>query len=211
MNKLLGLSLLVAAFAAGSVVLAQQEKPAPAGQPAQGGKAIPASASTMEAKWKEYGTPGPEHKVLDARTGKWDVAIKMFEPGSTAAQESKGTCEAKWILGGRFMQETAKGQWMGQPFEGIGTVGYDNLKDKYVSSWVDNMGTGVMVAEGTYDAATKTFTFGGDCPDLIAGKHTPSRTVVKMADADHINTQTFKRGPDGKEAMVCEMNYTRAK
>lgn len=215
MNKLLGTSLVIVGFAVGSVLLAQQEKRDPAGQPAQagnqGGKATPASASAMEAKWKEYGTPGPEHKVLDARQGKWNVAIKMFEPGASAPQESQGTCECKWILGGRFIQETAKGQWMGQPFEGIGTIGYDNLKDKYVSTWVDNMGTGVMVAEGTYDAATKTFTFGGECPDVMAGKHTPFRSVEKMTDAEHISVQHFKRGPDGKEFLAGEMNYTRAK
>ena len=205
MNKLLGTSVLIAGFAVASVVAARQDKPAP------GGKPTPASANLMEVKWKEYGTPGPEHKVLDARVGKWDVVIKMFEPGNATPQQSQGTCEGKWILGGRFIQETAKGQWMGQPFEGIGTIGYDNLKDKYVSTWVDNMGTGVMVAEGTYDPATKTFTFTGNCPDVLAGKHTPFRSVEKFADADHATVQTFKPGPDGKEFLAGEMTYTRAK
>ncbi len=33
---------------------------------------------------------------------------------------------------------------MGMPFEGMGIDGYDNLAKQYVSTWVDNMGTGIM-------------------------------------------------------------------
>ena len=33
------------------------------------------------------------------------------------------------------------------------------MKKKFVGSWVDNMGTGIMFSEGTYDPATKTFTY----------------------------------------------------
>ena len=134
MKKLLQATPLFIALVIGSVVVAQQGRD-PQTKPEQG-KPTEASASAMEAKWKEYGTPGSEHRALEARTGKWNVAVKMFEPGSTTANESQGTCEGKWILGNRFVQETARGQWMGQPFEGIGTIGYDNLKDEYVSTWV---------------------------------------------------------------------------
>ena len=45
------------------------------------------------------------------------------------------------------------------PFEGMGIVGYDNLLKKFVSVWIDNMGTGLMPGTGTYDAATKTYTY----------------------------------------------------
>ena len=185
-------------------------KPAQGGKD-QGGKAVPANASALEAKMREFGTPGPAHKVLDARVGRWNLDVKMFEPGSTEANESKGTSEIKSILDGRFIQETATGEFMGQPFNGMGTCGYDNLKQKYVSTWIDNMGTGVMYAEGTYDAGAKTFTFAGECPDLMAGKYTKNRTVQKVVDADHLTMQTYKPGPDGKDALVFQIDYTRAK
>jgi hypothetical protein len=34
------------------------------------------------------------------------------------------------------------------PFEGISTLGYDNAKKTFFSTWIDNMGTGMMVMEG---------------------------------------------------------------
>lgn len=205
MNKLLGTSLLaVIAAAAGSAVLARQDKPT-------GGQTTPASATLMEVKWKEFGTPGTAHKVLDLRLGKWNVDVKMFEPGTAAPQTSKGTSEVKWIMDGRFVEETVNGEWMGQPFSGRGATGYDNLRKKYVGSWIDNMSTGVMVVEGAYEAATKTFTYTGECPDVMAGKYTRSRSTEKMVDADHWTMQMFKPGPDGKEFMAAQMDYARAK
>jgi hypothetical protein len=74
---------------------------------------------------------------------------------------------------------------MGQPFHGIGFTGYDNLKKKYVMSWMDNAATGIMYSEGTYDPATKTFTYVGECPDVMNGKYARSRTVDKMIDDKH--------------------------
>jgi hypothetical protein len=44
-------------------------------------------------------------------------------------------------------------------FKGMGMDGYDNVKQKFVSSWGDNMGTGIILLEGDYDPATKTFTY----------------------------------------------------
>jgi len=39
------------------------------------------------------------------------------------------------------------------------STGYDNIKEKIHCSWIDNMGTGIQFSEGTYDPATKTFTY----------------------------------------------------
>jgi hypothetical protein len=202
MNTLCQTSLLVfLASTAGVSALALQEPRKP----------IEASASTMAAKWKEFGTPGAAHKVLDARVGTWSVDVKMIPPTGEAPTTTKGTSEVKSIMDGRFIQETATGEWMGQPFSGMGTMGYDNLKKKYVKSWFDNMGTGLMSAEGTYDAGSKTFTFTGECPDVMAGKYTHFRNVEKQTDADHWSVQTFKAGADGKETLAGQLDYTRAK
>ena len=197
--------LVLLAGAATSAVFALQDK----GQ--DKGKSGPANASAMAAKMKEYGTPGPAHKQLDPLVGRWNVAVKMFEPGNPTPSESKGTSDVKWIMDGRFLEENVKGEWMGQPFEGVGTIGYDNLKKSYVSTWHDNMSTGIMNAEGTYDASAKSFTYTGECPDVMSGKYTSSRSVQKMVDADHWSMQAFKPGADGKEFLAGQFDYTRAK
>ena len=41
---------------------------------------------------------------------------------------------------------------MGQPFSGVGIDGYDNLRKKYVTTWIDTMGTGIFSMEGTASA-----------------------------------------------------------
>ena len=45
---------------------------------------------------------------------------------------------------------------MGMPFQGMSTMAYDNGKKTFMSTWIDNMGTGILETEGTYDAGTKT-------------------------------------------------------
>lgn len=59
------------------------------------------------------------------------------------------------ILGGRYQQSMHTGSFNGMPFEGISLVGYDNTKKVFMSSWADNMGTGSMYMEGTWDQTPK--------------------------------------------------------
>ncbi len=179
----------------------QEKKAAPAGAP---------SDDPMMAKMMEFGTPGAAHKVLDMKVGKWTVKGKMMTPGQPAT-EFTGTGETKWIMDGRFLQDTVTGDFMGMQMQGIGTTGYDNMKKKYVSSWIDNMGTGIYYAEGTYDAATKTFTHMGESPDVMAGKYVKCRSVEKWTDNDHWTAQSYKTGADGKEFVEMEMQGTRVK
>ena len=44
---------------------------------------------------------------------------------------------------------------MGIPYRGHGMTGFDNVTDKYWSTWNDSMSTGIMVTEGTCDAQGK--------------------------------------------------------
>ena len=102
---------------------------------------------------------------------------------------------------------------MGGPFEGFGMLGYDNMKKKYISMWVDNMGTGMMTSEGTADGSGKTFTFtteeGYVCP--MSGQHEKPKTVLKMVGEDKMVFEMHNKGPDGKEFMNLEVTYTRVK
>ncbi len=212
MNAFCQNSLLVflAATAGVSALALQDDR-----KPIPGVQTKPASADVIAEKWRELGTPGAAHEVLDGRAGKWNVEVKMFEPGTTAssstpAQTTTGKSEAKWVLDGRFVQENVTGEWMGQSFQGLGMIGYDNLKQKYVSSWCDNLSTTLMTAEGTYDAATKTFTFTGECPDPMSGKFSRFRSVEKQVDPNRWSMQTFKVGPDGREYLAGEFQYTRS-
>lgn len=202
---LAGAVLLTAAFAAQDKGKDAKAKPAsaPAGAPAMDPE--------MMKKMMEFATPGPEHKVLDALVGKWTHHVKWWMDAAGAPTESDGTSEAKWIMGGRYLQEDHKGNMGGMPFEGMGITGYDNMKKKYVGSWVDNMGTGITMMEGTWDAAKKTLSCTCEVPDATMTKYTTGRMVSTVADANTHKMEMFVPDKSGKEFRCMEITYTRAK
>ena len=75
------------------------------------------------------------------------MARQDLDGAGRPAQESTGTSENKMILGGRYLEQHYDGTMMGQPFCGIG-YGFDNYKKKYVATWIDSMGTGILVTTG---------------------------------------------------------------
>jgi hypothetical protein len=172
----------------------------------------PAAAPDMQAEmaaWAAYMKPGPEHQQLKEQfEGTWDTEVKHFMGGTE--EVSKGTSVNKMMLGGRYLQQMYDGFVMGQPFQGIGYTGYDNAKKRYFGTWLDTMGTGVMVTEGTYDAATKTYTFTGNMvmPDGATPK---MREVILVESNDHHHFDMFMTGPDGKEQQVMSISYNRKK
>jgi len=116
-------------------------------------------------------------------------------------------------MGGRYQMSKHNGNMMGAPFEGMSTVGYDNATKQFVSTWIDNWGTGIMMMSGTWDEATKTMSLSGSMPDLCRpGKTCAMRETMKVVDD---NTQKMEMyGPDpktGKEMKVMEMTLTRKK
>jgi hypothetical protein len=174
-----------------------------------------ASSSTNEAEmmanWTAFMTPGPEHKLLESKVGNWNTHMKWWMAPGTPAQESDGTSEVTWVMGGRYLHEAAHGSAMGQPFEGAGVTGYDNLKKKYVGGWIDNMGTGVTMSEGTYNPSTKAFTYTSSGPDAMVTKYVPLRFVETMVDANSRKIDWYGPDANGKEFKMMELTYTRAK
>ena len=161
----------------------------------------------MEA-YKKLATPGEQHKQLASLAGSWTTTTKSWmEPGKPP-MESTGSAEMKSLLDGRFLQQEFTGEMMGQPFSGIGIDAYDNLRKKYVTAWVDTMGTGIFIMEGTASADGKTITLKGSHPEA-GGGHMSHRAIWKIMDA---NTQTFDMygaHGHGKEMKMLEITYTR--
>ena len=162
----------------------------------------------MMAKWKEFATPNENHKVLNALIGNWNHKVKWWMSADTKPQESAGTSEIKWILGDRFLQHMVKGFYMGQPFEGIGVIGYDNGLKEYNSIWIDSMGTGLMKGAGQYDGNLKTITEKGHFTCPFRGKIS-FRGVTTIKGNDNFTYEMFSPGFDNKEYRTMEITYTR--
>jgi hypothetical protein len=166
----------------------------------------------MMEEYKKLATPGEPHKQLASLAGSWATTTKEWmEPGKPP-MESTGSVEMKTLLDGRFLQQEFSGNMMGQPYNGIGTTGYDNLRKRYVSTWMDSMGTGIFTMEGTASPDGKTITLKGQHAELGGGQMS-HRAVWKLIDS---NTQIFEmygshgHGKEqGKEMKMMEITYTR--
>jgi hypothetical protein len=172
--------------------------------------------SQMMAAMMEMAKPGENHKMLEGSVGTWTYKVKWWMSPAAPPMESSGTCTTKSVMDGRYFisEHTGKmstpgpdGKMMDAVFQGMGTEGYDNAKKKYVASWIDNMGTGIMMMEGTYDPATKTMTYVGEEQPLPDVKF-KMRQTVKTTDKDHRTLEFFETHGD-KEVKVMEIAYTR--
>jgi hypothetical protein len=131
---------------------------------------------------------------------------------STGTATRKAIMDGRYVSGeysGKFKMPGADGKMMEMDFLGMSMDGYDNAKKKFVSGWIDNMGTGIMTMDGTYDAATKTITYTGEF-EMMPGIKEKARQAVKMADNDHMVMEYYQDRGQG-EAKTMEISYTRKK
>lgn len=213
MSKNLMKSVLLSVIAifmiagAGAAISIAQDNTEPAKQ-----DAMDKMKQEMMAKWQQYAMPGEGHKALEPLVGKWDYTVSWWETPDAQPQTSTGTSETKWIMGGRFLEQTAQGTAMGQEFHGMGLMGYDNMQKEYTGVWIDNMGTGMMTSTGTYDAASKTFTEKGSfsCPQDEGGEK-DFRGVTTLVSADKYTYEMYIKDKDDKESRMMEIVYTRKK
>src|SRR6185295_10465864 len=193
------LSLLALLLAIAVPVMAQ-DKPQE-GAPAMGG-------ADMEAMMKAM-SPGEPQKRLARLAGDWTFTSKMWMAPGAAPAESGGTMHGEVLFGGRYVEHHWKGNFMGMPFEGRGTDAYDNVAKMYVSSWIDNMGTGIMYSTGTCDDAGKVCTHSGDMWDPMTGQKTTSKSTITWKDDNTFTLEMFGKGPSGQEMKMMEITATR--
>jgi hypothetical protein len=193
--------------------------PAAATAPAVAPAAKPNEAEMMK-QMMEMSKMNENHKLLSSLDGNWTYTIKFWmNPDPNAKpQESKGTATRKAVMGGRYvmMDVSGKIQMPGADgkmkdvlFKGMGLEGYDNVKGKFVGSWIDNMGTGIMMSEGSYDPAAKTFTYTSEM-EPVPGMKSQVREVMKLTDNNHMMFEWYEN-QGGQEKKTMEIAYTRAK
>ena len=195
----LGLATSLAAAA-----LAQEKKPAAAPPMSKEQQA------QMDAMMKAM-TPGAPHKRLGELAGDWTFTNTMWMDPSAPPTESTGSASYRLIMGGRYLQTEQRGTFAGMPFEGVSIMAFDNVTQKYYSSWIDSMSTGLMVSTGTYDPAKRAYTFLSDMDDPTRpGIKLKIREVITIVDANTHRLDWYQ-AEGGKETKTMEIVYTRKK
>lgn len=167
------------------------------------------SADEMK-KWQDFMTPGAMHKWLAKYNGTWDVEMTSFmDPANP--QKSNGTGVYTSLMNGLYQAGDFKSDMMGMPFQGHSITGYDNAKKLFVSTWVDNFGSGIIYMTGTYDEASKTLHMKGTQTDPMTGKDAFIRQEMKVVNEDSYNLLMYGPGPDGKEMLFMSGVFKRKK
>ncbi len=179
------------------------------GQAGSHSQSMDTATQAMMKTWQAYASPNDNHKILDPLVGKWSQVVKWWMTPDSQPETSKGTTETQWVMGGRYLQHAATGLAMGQPFEGMDLTGFDNGRQTYQTIWMDNMGTGMMIGEGTYDPGTKTLTDHGRFTDPMIGQRS-YRGVITFVDDVHYRYEMYVADQNGKEFRMMEIVYTRA-
>jgi hypothetical protein len=172
---------------------------------------VQVDSATAARNWQAYMTPGEMHKMLAKSNGTWEGDMSMWMKAGDSPMKMKGLAVLKPILNGLYQQGTHTGTMMGMPFTGISTTGYDNAKKMFFSTWVDNMGTGVMYLTGPYDEATKTITLTGKMVDPGTFAEVDVKQTLTMVDDNTEIMAMYCPGPDGKVFKTMEIKSTRKK
>jgi hypothetical protein len=172
--------------------------------------AMPDSAAMMKA-WQDFATPGAMHQWMEKTNGTWEAEVSSWMAADAPPAKAKATIVQSSVLGGRYVIGKYTGSMMGQPFEGMSTMGYDNAKKLFSSTWVDNVGTGITHMSGTYDEATKTLNLKGHQTDPMTGKDSDIREEMKIIDDNTYSMAMYGPGMDGKEMKFMEGTFKKKK
>jgi hypothetical protein len=200
MNKILVMSLL--AMGLMSPLYGADKQPA----------AMSPQQEKMMADMQKMAAPNEHHKVLEPMVGNWTFTSRMWMKPGDKPEESKGTLKAEWVYGNRFLKRDFKLEMAGHAMAGTGYLGYDNTLGEYQELWLGDMGTGMMMTHGTYDAASKTLKLAGTTSCAMTGeKNKPVRMEVHIPNNDSFTYTMFDKTADGKEFKMVVETYQRVK
>ena len=182
-------------------------KTKPAAAPKRKSAAV--SEAEMMAQWQQAMTPSPGHARLMPMVGTWKATTTFTMAPGAPDQVHGGTSIHRMVLGGRYLEQIYKGMAMGMPFEGIGYTGYDNVQKRYVGTWMDTFGTGLMNCVGVGHPTDEKL-------DFVAESFEPSGNkkvfdaIVRIRNHGHHSYEMWTKGPNGKPYRVMLVEYERA-
>lgn len=151
-------------------------------QPALGQELDEAS---IMAAYEKAMTPSAPHARLADMAGNWDLTVTMWmQPGADPVV-SEATAARKMVLGGRYLAEEVEGEGlMGMAFTGHGWTGYDNVEEQYKATWIDNMGTGILVSYGEWDDEVEGIVWHSSFIDPTTGGKVKVKSISRSEGPD---------------------------
>ncbi len=159
----------------------------------------PAKPSAKEqdpmAQLLNYSRPGPSHAILASLAGTWTFQDKnlSFVKGTLVR---KPIYEGRFFLvditGGPLQIPIADGQMKLANYQGLEIEGYDNVKNSYITTSINNhIGSDTQQQMGHYDAQTRAFTYNWDS-ELRPGLEQKNRKILRIVDNDHYTEEYYE-------------------
>ena len=174
--------------------------------------ANPEEMAKYMAEWMKLNAPGAEHKKLEWFVGDWNVATGMAGMPGTG----KGSATFALALGGRWLRQDYRGamDMGGQTvtMEGLGLLGFDRVRNRYVQTWCDNLSTVLLTGTGFFDREGKALQLFGemDEPQMkVYGKH--FKWIVRITGADAFTYEIHDMHIGETGTQVIRLDYTRKK
>ena len=160
----------------------------------------------MMALQMQKSMPGEHHKILKKMEGEWDMVMTWKAPTGEVVWEATGECESELILGGRQLVSEVEMESEDGPFEGLGILGYDNIKEEFTSFWTDTMTTGHMAQTGSL--VDGHITVEGTSVSVMG--ESKLKNVYKIVDKDHFELHFWEPSPmTGEYYAAGVIKYTR--
>ncbi len=126
----------------------------------------------------------PHIEPLRKVVGVWEMEMTHFMCGPEPSHATG--VETVTMLGGFWLLADVESEMMGQPFRGHCITGYDMVKKKYVSTWVDTMAPYAMQFEGEMNG------------DVLTLECTMADPMMGGAQARYVIVDRWT-GPDTRE------------
>jgi hypothetical protein len=207
------------ATAVGSIIAADPAKDAKAKDANAGAKTASHQEPKLPPGWTEAdmqacmlaGTPGEMHKHLAQAVGTWHGKTTMWMAPGAEPAKSECTSTVTAVMDGRFTRCEVTGEMPGMgPYSGFGIYGFDNVSQKFVSTWIDNHSTGIMngVGELSSDGKVMTWNYKFNCP--VTKKPAVMREVETITGPGTKTLEMFGTDPkSGKESKMMLIEFTK--
>lgn len=165
-------------------------------------------------RYMEIVKPDFHHDKLAEWIGKWDTEIRTGPPGAQTV--NKGTAEFSWLFERRWLQQRTDGELTLGPqkykLQGLGLLGYDRYKQKYVGSSCDTMTTNLLHFEGNFDRTDNVLILFGPMDEPMSGEHDKCvKYVWRLLDKDKMVFEVHDLPIGEEQTKVVEITYTRHK
>lgn len=166
------------------------------------------------ARFATAGDPGAEHERLASLTGTWRIERQEWRDKSQPRPViSKAICDAKTILGGRFLQISTTWKRGAQRLQGLVLVGCDRRSGAYTIQHMDSTRSWSRIASGKWAASKHSLILRGSDQDPMTKTTVDFDYILKFSGKNNWTLTTYEthtRGDSKKRFKSLTLRATRS-